>query len=167
MGQRRAMAELTPLEEKLAEVLGLAQAASQVTDKVSKLVEEDEQRALLDRMSDEARETAQRAEDIASARDGRKTAILDKARETKTELQEMADTYLGGEEVDALDGFEFLSMAEAGELAHVEVIEKINETAGDADIDELVRFVKPIQERHVGAVRETTLALAAEEAQEE
>ena len=79
----------------------------------------------------------------------------------------MADSYLGGEDVDALDGFEFLSMAEAGELAHVEVIEKINETARDRDIEELVRFVKPIQERHVGDVRETALALAAEEAEEE
>jgi hypothetical protein len=161
------MAELTPLEEKLAEVLGLAQAAAKVTDDVAKLVEEDEQRTLLAQMGEEARETASRAEEVASSRDGRKTAILDKARETKQELQEMADSYLGGEDVDALDGFEFLSMAEAGELAHVEVIEKINETAGDSDIDELVRFVKPIQERHVGAVRETTLALAAEEAQEE
>ena len=160
------MAELTPLEEKLAEVLGLAQAASQVTEKVAKLVEADEQRTLLDRMSDEARATADRAERIASAREGRKTAILDKARETKSELHEMAQTYLGGDDVDALDGFEFLSMAEAGELAHVEVIEKINETERDTDIDELVRFVKPIQERHVGVVRETTLALAAEEAQE-
>jgi hypothetical protein len=161
------MAELTPLEEKLAEVLGLAQAAAKVTDDVARLVEEDEQRTLLERMGEEARETASRAEEVASSREGRKTAILDKARETKIELQEMADSYLGGEDVDALDGFEFLSMAEAGELAHVEVIEKINETAGDSDIDELVRFVKPIQERHVGAVRETTLALAAEEAQEE
>jgi len=161
------MAELTPLEEKLAEVLGLAQAAAKVTDDVAKLVEEDEQRALLDKMSQEARETASRAEEVASSRDGRKTAILDKARETKQELQEMADSYLGGEDVDALDGFEFLSMAEAGELAHVEVIEKINETARDRDIEELVRFVKPIQERHVGDVRETALALAAEEAEEE
>jgi hypothetical protein len=161
------MAELTPLEEKLAEVLGLAQAASKVTDDVAKLVEEDEQRALLEKMSEEARETASRAEEIASSREGRKTAILDKARETKLELQEMADSYLGGEDVDALDGFEFLSMAEAGELAHVEVIEKINEKARDAEIDELVRFVRPIQERHVGEVRETTLALAAEEGEEE
>lgn len=161
------MAELTPLEEKLAEVLGLAQAAAKVTDDVAKLVEEDEQRALLDKMSQEARETASRAEEVASSRDGRKTAILDKARETKQELQEMADSYLGGEDVDALDGFEFLSMAEAGELAHVEVIEKINETARDRDIEELVRFVKPIQERHVGDVRETALALAAEEDEEE
>jgi hypothetical protein len=57
-------------------------------------------------------------------------------------------------------------MAEAGELAHVEVIEKMNEVVGEAEVDELVRFVKPIQERHVQAVRETTLSLAVEEVQE-
>jgi hypothetical protein len=35
------MAELTTLEEKLAEVLGLAQAAQKATDKVEGLVEDD------------------------------------------------------------------------------------------------------------------------------
>lgn len=159
------MAELTPLDEKLAEVLGLAQAAQQATDKVAKLVDEDDQRALLERMGREARETAERAERLAAAREGRKTAILEKARETKAEVNQMMKTYLDGD-ADALDGFEFLSMAEAGELAHVEVIERINQVARDAEVDELVRFVKPIQQRHVEDVRETTLELAGEEAGE-
>lgn len=160
------MAQLTPLDEKLAEVLGLAQAASQVTDKVAKLAEDDSTRELLERMSAEAKETAEKAERVADAREGRKTAIHDKARETKQELAEMAKTYLDGSDTDELDGFEFLVMAEAGEIGHVEVLEKINETERDADVDELVRFVKPIQERHVAQVRETTLALAAKEAAE-
>ena len=55
------MAELTTLEEKLAEVLGLAQAA------------------------------------------------------------EMMETYLG-EDADGLDGFEFMTMAEAGEVSHWAVL---------------------------------------------
>jgi hypothetical protein len=159
------MAELTPIDEKLGEVLGLAQAASQATEKVAKLVEEDETRQLLERMGDEARETAQRTAKVVATREGRKTAIEEKARDTKRDITEMMKTYLEGD-ADALEGFEFLSMAEAGELAHVEVIEKMNEVAGEPEVDELVRFVKPVQERHVASVREATLALAAEEARE-
>jgi hypothetical protein len=78
----------------------------------------------------------------------------------------MSKTYLEGEDTDELDGFEFLIMAEAGELGHVEVIERMNQEIGDDAIAELVRFAKPIQERHVRTVHDTTLALAAEEAQE-
>jgi hypothetical protein len=47
--------------------------------------------------------------------EGKKTAIREMARETKGEAVEMVKTYLADEE-EALDGFEFLSMAEAGEL---------------------------------------------------
>ena len=42
----------------------------------------------------------------------------------------MMKTYLEGEE-EALDGFEFLSMAEAGELCHWEIVQVIAFTAGE------------------------------------
>ena len=44
------MAELTPLDEKLGEVLGLAQAAQAATQTVAKLAEHDEIVTRLDRM---------------------------------------------------------------------------------------------------------------------
>jgi hypothetical protein len=160
------MAELTPLEEKLAEVLGLAQAAQKATTKVSKLTDDEQILGTLEKMSEEAAQTEERALALAKARDGKKTAIEEKARETKQEAEEMMNTYLSGDDVDALDGFEFLIMAEAAELGHVEIVEKINETVADGDVRELVEFVRPIQERHVAQVRETALKLAAEEAQE-
>jgi hypothetical protein len=161
------MAELSPLEEKLAEVLGLAQAAQKATSKVAKLTEDEQIIGTLEQMSGEAAETEERALALAKAREGKKTAIEEKARETKQEAEEMMNTYLSGDDVDALDGFEFLIMAEAAELGHVEIVEKINETAGDGDVRELVEFVLPIQERHVAQVREAALKLAAEEAREE
>jgi hypothetical protein len=74
------MADLSPLDEKLAEVLGLAQAAQ--------------------------------------------------ARETKGEAGDMMQTYLAGED-EALDGFEFLTMAEAGELGHWEIVRRMGATLGD------------------------------------
>ena len=112
------MAELTTLEEKLAEVIGLAQAAQGATEKVEGLVDDDEIAKKLQQMREEAEETEKRGTELAENRDGKKTAILDKAQETKSEATEMMQTYLGGEDVDGLDGFEFLVMAEAGEVGH-------------------------------------------------
>ena len=70
-------------------------------------------------------------------------------------------TYL--EDAEALDGLEFLSMAEAGELAHWEILATLNETANDSDIARLVTFAVPLQHDHVDAVREHSLRLAADE----
>jgi hypothetical protein len=109
------MAELTVLEEKLAEVLGLAQAAQQATSKVEGLVEDETVVDVLQRMRSEAEETVHRCTQLAGERDGKKTAILEKARETKGEASDMMSTYLGGDS-DGLDGFEFLVMAEAARL---------------------------------------------------
>lgn len=159
------MAELTPLDEKLAEVLGLAQAAQAATQQVAKLEGADEFKAELDRMSEQAAETERRTDALVDTLEGRKTAIRDKARETKSEATEMMKTYLAGEE-EALDGFEFLSMAEAGELCHWEIVAKIAETAGDAQVAELARWAVPVQREHIGKVRDAYLELAADEAKE-
>ena len=43
----------------------------------------------------------------------------------------MREAYLADEE-DPLDGFEFLTMAEAGEVGHWSIVAKLNEKAGTA-----------------------------------
>jgi hypothetical protein len=156
------MAELTVLEEKLSEVLGLAQAAQESTAKVEDLVEDEEIASQLERMREEAAETERRCTEVAEHRNGKKTAILDKARETKSEASEMMSTYLG-DDADGLDGFEFLTMAEAGEVGHWAVLGKLNESAGEQEIGELVGWALPIQEGHFSAVKECSLELASEE----
>jgi hypothetical protein len=156
------MAELNTLEEKLAEVIGLAQASQAATEKVEGLVENDEIGSILTQMREEAQETERRGTDIAEQRDGKKTAILDKARETKSEATDMMSTYLGGD-ADGLDGFEFLTMAEAGEVDHWAVLGKINESAGEEPLKELVGWALPIQERHFSQAKDCSLRLAAEE----
>jgi hypothetical protein len=156
------MAELTQLETKLAEVMGLAQAAKDSTAKVKKLVKDEEVRQTLDRMRAEAAETAERCEQLAGELEGKKSALRKKARESKAEARQMMSTYLS-DDVDALDGLEFLLMAEAGELAHVEIIGAMNEQAGDARIRELVEWVRPIQERHFQDTRAASLKLAKAE----
>jgi energy-converting hydrogenase A subunit M len=161
-GEENQMAELTVLEEKLAEVLGLAQAAKAATDKVSSLTDEPDLSTTLQRMHDEADETESRCTEVAGDIDGKKTAILDKARETKAEAAEMMRTYLG-EDADALDGFEFLTMAEAGEVGHWSVLRKLNERARRDDVQQLVEWALPIQERHFQAVLDGSLELAGQE----
>ena len=160
------MAELTALESKLGEVLGLAMAAQDATAKVGKLVEEegehDDLRATLQRMAKEAKETEERATDVASELDGKKTAILEKARETKQEAVEMMKTYLG-DDADALDGFEFLTMAEAGEAGHWAVLRELNQRAGHPDLQSLIDWALPIQERHFQEALSGSKTLAAEE----
>jgi hypothetical protein len=160
------MAELTALESKIGEVLGLAMAAQDATQKVGKLVEEegehDELRTTLQQMAKEAKETEERTTDVASDLDGKKTAILEKARETKQEATEMMRTYLG-DDADALDGFEFLTMAEAGEVGHWQVVGTMNERAQLPGLQELVRWVEPIQQRHFQQTLEGSVELAADE----
>jgi hypothetical protein len=156
------MAELTVLEEKLAEVIGLAMAAQGATEKVEGLTEDEELARKLEQMREEARETEERGTTYAEDLDGKKTAVLEKARETKAEATEMMSTYLG-EDADDLDGFEFLTMAEAGEVGHWSVLGKLNEQAGDARLRELVEWALPIQERHFEDVKAGSLKLAAEE----
>ena len=113
------MAELTNLEEKLAEVLGLAQAAQKTTKKVAGLVEDESVKSTL-------------------------------------------DTYLG-DDADGLDGLEFMTMAEAGELGHVAIVGKLNERAGEEELKQFVDWALPVQQRHFERTQEATLTLAAQE----
>jgi hypothetical protein len=158
------MAELTNLESKLAEVLGLAMAAQVATKNVKGMLENGETglAPMLDRMHAEARDTQKRCTDVAGEFKGKKTAILDKAREVKGEAGEMMETYLAGED-DALDGFEFLTMAEAGEVGHWSIVGKLNERARNPKVGQLVDWALPIQQRHFKDVLDASLDLAAAE----
>lgn len=157
------MAELTPLDEKLAEVLGLAQASQTSTQKVAKMEGAERFQRDLERMGEEAAETERRTDELVSSLEGKKTAIHEKARETKSEATEMMRTYLSGEQ-EALDGFEFLTMAEAGELGHWEIVKTMGETIGDDQVKRLADWACGVQQKHFDGVRQASLELAKEEA---
>jgi hypothetical protein len=156
------MAELTPLDEKLGEVLGLAQAAQDATKHVAGMEDADEFRDELERMRSEAAETEERTDGLVDGIDGKKTAIREKARETKSEAVGMMRTYLKDEE-EALDGFEFLSMAEAGELCHWEIVQTMADTLSVDDVSRLADWAVGVQRRHVETVRAASLELAQQE----
>jgi coenzyme F420-reducing hydrogenase alpha subunit len=158
------MAELTNLEEKLAEVTGLAMAAEAAGGKITKLTEEQDQdlAKTLQQMAKEAAETAERCEQVASTFEGKKTAILDEAREVKKKASDMMSTYLDSDS-DALDGFEFLTMAEAAEVGHWSVLGEMGRSAGQPEIEQLVSWALPIQQRHFDRALSGSKQLAAEE----
>jgi hypothetical protein len=157
------MADLTPLDEKLAEVLGLAQAAQTAAETVAKMEDAENFSSALSRMREQAAETERRTDELIDGLDGKKTAIRDMARETKSEATDMMTTYLADED-EALDGFEFLSMAEAGELCHWEIVEKMSETIGAEEVRVLAGWAVGVQREHVETVRRASLELAAQEA---
>jgi len=156
------MAELTNLEEKLAEVVGLAMAAQTTTEKVLKLTDWPDATAALEQMNREAAETEGRGTTLVETMEGRKTAILEEARSTKAKASKMLSTYLD-DESDGLDGFEFLTMAEAGEVGHWRVLSEMAQRAGQNEVLDLARWALPIQERHFDDVQKLSLELAANE----
>ena len=157
------MADLTPLDEKLAEVLGLAQAAQDTTAQVAGMEDAEDFREQLEGMGKDATETERRTDAHVDTLEGRKTAIRDMASETKAEVAEMRDAYLEGEE-EALDGFEFLTMSEAGELGHWEIVQTMAKTVGDQSVGELAGWAVGVQRRHFDGVRASALKLAEAEA---
>jgi len=156
------MAELTNLESKLGEVTGLAMAAQAATKKVKTLCDEESLVVELETMHAEAAETEERCTELAGSIDGKKTAILEEAQATKNKASEMMSTYLD-RDANALDGFEFLTMAEAGEVGHWTVLRTLAEKAQDSDVVRLTGWALPIQERHFADVKRASLALASEE----
>ena len=158
------MAELTVLEEKLAEVTGLAMAAKDSAKKVRQLTrgESDDLVETLERMAQEAAETQERCTQVASGFSGKKSAILTEAREVKQKASEMMQDYLD-DSADALDGFEFLTMAEAAEVGHWSVLDTLSLRAGRGEIQGLVEWALPIQQRHFSEVTAASVKLAAAE----
>src|SRR4051794_20495327 len=106
-------------------------AAKTATSTVTKLARKENKDLVetLKQMAAEAAETERRCKELGAGFDGKKTAILSEAKETKEKAAEMMEIYLD-EESDALDGFEFLTMAEAGEVGHWEVLGELAKGAG-------------------------------------
>ena len=117
-------------------------------------------------MQEEAAEAERRGTQLIETFEGKKTAILEEARETKSKASEMLSTYID-QDSDALDGFEFLTMAEAGEVGHWSILETLNQRARDAAIGEYVEWGLPIQQRHFQEVQQASAQLASEKDPEE
>ena len=157
------MAELTNLETKLGEVIGLAMAAQVSIDKISKLANGEKALAKqLKTMRAEAADAEKRGTQVAGTFDGKKSKILGEARLVKKKGADMLKTYLD-RDADLLDGLEFMTMAEAGEVGHWAVLAQMNKKAKHPGVRELVARQLPIQKRHLRDVSAASIELAAKE----
>jgi hypothetical protein len=156
------MTELTNLETKLGEVIGLAMAAQAATERVEKLTDDRQLAASLKKMRKEAVQAEKDGTAVAASINGKKSKILAEARTVKTKGATMMKTYLERGS-DDLDGFEFLTMAEAGEVGHWSVLETLNRQARHPGVKQLVSTHLPIQKRHLKDVMSASVSLAAKE----
>ena len=156
------MAELTNLETKLGEVIGLAMPAQAATERVEKLTGDRQLVKQLKTMRKEAAEAEKAGTTVAASFSGKKAKILAEARTVKTKGATMMKTYLERDS-DELDGFEFLTMAEAGEVGHWSVLEQLNKQARHPGVRDLVKVQLPIQKRHLKDAMAASISLAAKE----
>ena len=87
------MAELTNLETKLGEVIGLAMAAQAATERVEKLTTDAKLRKQLKTMRQEAAKAEKDGTAVAASFNGKKSKILGEARTVKTKGATMMKTY--------------------------------------------------------------------------
>ncbi|HEY8103831.1 MAG TPA: hypothetical protein VIE18_04900 [Gaiellaceae bacterium] len=156
------MAELTNMETKLGEVIGLAMAAQAATEKVEKLTDDRRLKKQLKTMRQEAAQAEKAGTAVAASLNGKKAKILAEARTVKSKGATMMKTYLERGS-DDLDGFEFLTMAEAGEVGHWSVLQELNKQARHPGVRDLVKTQLPIQRRHLKDVMAASISLAARE----
>ena len=123
-------------------------AAQTATEKVEKLTRDRTLVKQLKTMRQEAEMAEKRGTDLAGTFDGKKSKIVAEARTVKKKGAEMMKTYLD-RGADGLDGFEFLTMAEAGEVGHWQVLDQLNKKAKHAGVGELVDVQLAIQRRHL------------------
>jgi hypothetical protein len=156
------MAELTNLETKLGEVIGLAMASQATIERVEKLNKNRAIAKQLKTMRSEAALAEKQGTALAGTFDGKKSKILSEARTVKKKGGEMMKAYLERGS-DALDGFEFITMAEAGEVGHWQVLEQMAKQSKHAGVRELVKTQLPIQKRHLKDAMSASMTLAAKE----
>jgi hypothetical protein len=161
-GSRRHTTQLTNLETKLGEVIGLAMAAQTATDKIAKLAKDTELTRTLKVMKQQASDAEKRGTEVAGTFSGKKGAIMKEAREVKQKASKMMTTYLD-RSADGLDGFEFLTMAEAAEVGHWSVLDQMNRQAKHPGVRQLTRVQLPIQRQHLKNAMAGSLKLAAKE----
>ena len=134
---------LSPLQEKLAEVLGLALAATVVLDKVASRADDAE----LEAMRREAEEVQSRCAAIAkTCGDETHWDVLSHAQYVQRKASEMSAAWFKAA-TDAVQAYEFLAMAEAGEVAATAALRGLGD--GDGAVDDLVAYALPVQERHL------------------
>lgn len=153
------MGELTPLQEKLGEVHGLALAAPMVLAKVGDRTSDDTLRAEVRRLGVEAGDVQRRCAQVAAGW-GEETYwdVLAYAASVERKAAELANVWFRAG-TDGVRAYEFLAMAEAGELAATLALRALGE--GDAEVAQLAAWALGVHERHLGTAFDGCVRAAA------
>jgi hypothetical protein len=157
------VAALTRLEDKVGEVIGLAMATQVATGLVVELTRELDPTLAgrLEKMKDDAAEIEGRASELADTFDGKRSAIIERARAVRARSVGMLTGYLTPDS-DALDGFDFLAMSVAAEVASWGVLTQFNVRVEHEDLTDLIAWAVPTHMGHLQLVLEGSRELAAE-----
>src|SRR5918994_3664785 len=123
-------------------------AAQAATERVEKLTSDRQLKKQLQTMRKEAEKAEKDGAALAGSFSGKKAKILSEARTVRTKGATMMKAYLERGS-DELDGFEFLTMAEAGEVGHWSVLQELNKQARHPGVKQIVNTPLPIQKRHL------------------
>ena len=155
------MTQLTALDDALGETLGLARAARDATARARRGVSDPDVSRTLSAIRGESAEMARRIDEVVALRDGSKTAIRARARRRAQEAREGMSEWVRGD-TRPVRSVEGLAVAEAAELAGLDILGGLGLAAGDAAVMALVDWALPLQRRHVTDVRDAGIVLAAQ-----
>jgi hypothetical protein len=153
------VAALTPLQEKLAEVHGLALAAPAVLARVEARVDVEALRAELRALSVDARDVQRRCARVAAAwGEDAYWDVLAHAASVERKAGELANAWFRAG-TDGVQAYELLAMVEAGEVAATLALQVHGE--GDGEVAELAAWALAVQERHLQAALDGCVRAAA------
>jgi hypothetical protein len=153
------VAALTPLQEKLAEVHGLALAAPAVLARVEARVDDEALRAELRALSVDARDVQRRCARVAAAwGEDAYWDVLAHAASVERKAGELANAWFRAG-TDGVQAYELLAMAEAGEVAATLALQVLGE--GDREVAELAAWALAVQERHLQSALDGCVRAAA------
>ncbi len=154
------VAELTVVQEKLAEALGLALAAEIATGRVEERVHDDALVEALLEMRRDARELQARIDGVASRyEDEVYWELHAHAAYVQRKAGEMAGAWFKAA-TDGVQALQFLAMGEAGEVATWAALAQLN-GQWDPAVTELCEWALAVQERHLKDALEGVVRLAS------
>lgn len=153
------MGALTPLQEKLAEVHGLALAAPSVLARVEARVDDEALRVALRALEVDARDVQGRCARVAAGwGEEAYWDVLAHAATVERKAGELAQAWFRAG-TDAVQAYELLAMAETAELAATLALQALGE--GHGEVAELAAWALAVQERHLRAALDGCVRCAA------
>jgi len=158
-GSTELVGELTPLQEKLGEVHGLALATPSVVARVEGRVDDEALRAELRALEVDGRDVQKRCARVAAAwGEEAYWDVLAHAAYVERKAGALANAWFKAG-TDAVQAYELLAMAEAGEVAATLSLRVLGE--GDAEVAELAAWALAVQERHLQTALDGCVRAAA------